>query len=109
MRMLALATATITALGTGAATAGSGQGDPEAGYAFAQQLCAQCHHVEADWVDLSESYAPPFVDIADNTQLSDMAIRVFLQTPHKEMPNFVLTQQQIDDVIAYIATLRQPR
>ncbi len=82
------------------------EGEAFAGRAFARHLCAECHYVEPDWVDLSQSYAPPFMDIADNKQFSDIAIRVFLRTPHVEMPNFVLTQAEIDNVVAYFGYLR---
>jgi hypothetical protein len=35
-----------------------------------------------------------------------MALYVILQTPHREMPDLILAQQEKDDVIAYILTLK---
>jgi len=37
--------------------------------------------------------------------MTPMALRVFLQAPHSRMPNLHLTQQEIDDLSAYIFSL----
>ena len=83
------------------------EGEAFAGQVFARNFCSECHYVEPDWVDLSQSYAPPFADIADNRQWTDIALRVWLRSPHVEMPNFILKQTEIDNVVAYIGYLRQ--
>jgi hypothetical protein len=51
--------------------------------------------------------APDFVDIANETGTTAMALLVFLHTPHASMPNLVLTNDQSNDVIAYIMSLRR--
>ena len=84
-------------------------GEAFAGQVFARNFCSECHYVEKDWVDLSQSYAPPFADIADNRQWTDIALRVWLRSPHVEMPNFILSQTEIDNVVAYIGYLRERR
>jgi hypothetical protein len=33
-------------------------------------------------------------------------LRAFLQTPHGQMPDFTLGRDQIDDVVAYLLSLR---
>ena len=38
---------------------------------------------------------------------TSMSLRVFLQTPHPSMPDYRLTREELDDVVAYILTLRR--
>jgi hypothetical protein len=35
-------------------------------------------------------------------------LRVFLQTPHDRMPDLHLSREEIDDLIAYILSMREP-
>jgi hypothetical protein len=41
--------------------------------------------------------------------MSEMALRVWFQSPHPSMPNLVLTERLADDLIAYIMSLKQDR
>ena len=107
MRAVILAGTVAGMLGSASAMADEPEGEAFAGQVFARNFCAECHYVEKDWVDLSQSYAPPFADIADNRQWTDIALRVWLRSPHVEMPNFILKQTEIDNVVAYIGYLRQ--
>jgi mono/diheme cytochrome c family protein len=36
-----------------------------------------------------------------------MSLHAFLLTPHANMPNYRLTSEEIDDVVAYILSLRR--
>jgi mono/diheme cytochrome c family protein len=36
-----------------------------------------------------------------------MSLRVFLQTPHANMPNFQLSRAETDAIVAYILSLRR--
>ncbi len=84
-------------------------GDPAAGLDYARAICADCHDVEREWDELAAFYGPPFVDIAALPSTTAMSLRVFLRTPHENMPNLVLTDQELDDVIAYILSLKPER
>ena len=81
-------------------------GDPVEGQQLARNFCADCHHVEDGWTAFDSYYAPAFADIAANPQYTALAIRVFLRTPHVDMPDFILTEEQTDNVIGYILSLR---
>ena len=35
-----------------------------------------------------------------------MYLRVFLRTPHRDMPNFILAEEETDNIIAYIHSLK---
>ncbi len=38
---------------------------------------------------------------------TSMSLRVFLQSPHGNMPDYRLTREQMDDVVAYLLSLRR--
>ena len=94
-----------------AATAAQAQdlpGDPAAGLAFAEEVCAGCHQVAGSpAMPPAEGAPPPFELIADDPAVTEMALRVFFQTPHANMPDIALTPKQMDDVIAYILSLKE--
>ncbi len=89
---------------TGGATADEA-GDARAGEALAIKACSQCHVV-------SKRVGPPFAEIANGPLASPNALRDFLRSTHADvshpnaMPSPGLTERQIDDLAAYIASLR---
>lgn len=90
-----------------AAEAGGAQsiGDARAGREVATSLCIQCHRI--DGVGRDPSRIPPdFGAIADMGSQTALSLRIFLQTPHGNMPRYQLTRDETDDVIAYILSLR---
>ena len=84
-------------------------GDPVAGERFAMNVCAECHMVSVGQSGLYRADAPTFPDMANMPSTTALSLRVFLQTPHakRNMPDLVLSESQMDDVIAYILSLRQ--
>jgi len=81
-------------------------GDPVAGAGFAQEICATCHRVEPGQHGVSLEGAPAFQDVADDPAVTSIALRVFLRSPHEEMPDFMLSETETDDIIAYILSLK---
>lgn len=80
-------------------------GDAGAGRVLARAWCAQCHVVEADQAEASD-VAPPFAQVANDPAKSKLGIAAWLAAPHPPMPNLNLSQVQIDDLVAYIETLK---
>ncbi|KJB97576.1 cytochrome C [Skermanella aerolata KACC 11604] len=39
-------------------------------------------------------------------EITELALRSYLQTTHPVMPNIMLTREQADDVIAYLLTFK---
>ena len=78
------------------------RGDADAGARFAQRECAACHVVGGDWPANPRSPAPSFENIAGEPSATALSLRVFLNTPHRNMPNLILSETETDDVIAYI-------
>jgi mono/diheme cytochrome c family protein len=83
-------------------------GDADAGRHLAETWCSTCHVVSAGQSQSTSTGAPPFQAIAAETSITPMALDVFLQTPHHRMPDLHLSRAEIDDVSAYILSLRTP-
>lgn len=79
--------------------------DAEAGRALARSWCAHCHVVEERQAQASD-IAPPFAQIANDPKKTKLGLEAWLADPHPPMPNLNLSQAQIDDLIAYIETLK---
>lgn len=95
----------VVAAGLLAVSAPARSGDPEAGHVLAQTWCAQCHIVEASQTKASD-VAPPFAQIANDPAKSRSSIELWLADPHPPMPKLSLTRKQIDDLTAYIESLK---
>ena len=49
---------------------------------------------------------PPFPEVARRASTTALSLNAFLRTPHARMPNVALTPAQLEDLIAYILSLR---
>lgn len=81
-------------------------GDAAAGYMFAREACAQCHVVTDNQPQPYALAVPSFFDIANDSAATVSSLNAFLRTPHDRMPDFILKQGDVDNVIAYILSLR---
>ncbi len=90
--------------GGGAATA-QDIGDPAAGRRLAEAWCTECHAIGAKTVQ-GVRPGPDFVSVANRPSTTPLSLNVFLRSSHDNMPNFILTRGQADDIVAYILTLK---
>jgi mono/diheme cytochrome c family protein len=81
-------------------------GDPRKGLAYAQEICSTCHNVLRTDAPSPNKQAPPFKKIANTPGMSVTALTVWSRTTHPTMPNLVIAPEDMDDLIAYIVTLR---
>ena len=88
------------------ATAAQEAGLVEAGARIARESCVSCHSIDGGSVKLRAGAAPAFAAIAAMPSTTEVAIKEFLQTPHANMPNIMLTQNEIDALAAYILDFR---
>ena len=105
-----LRTLALAALLAGAALPAAAQpepGDPASGLRLSATWCANCHRVAPGGPGPSTDAAPTFRAIAQMPSTTSMSLRVFLQTPHPNMPDYRLTREELDDVVAYLLTLRR--
>jgi cytochrome c len=105
MRKIGYLAAALAAAATGA-QAQTG-GDARRGGELAGQWCASCHGTgEANGQILSDA-APSFQTVAERPTTTATSLRLFLQTPHRRMPNFALSGAETDDAVAYILSLKR--
>jgi mono/diheme cytochrome c family protein len=78
-----------------------------AGQDLALKWCSECHLVARDQPEPASDAAPSFFEVADRSSTTEISLRAFLMSPHGEMPNIMLTREQIDEVVAYILSLRR--
>ena len=53
--------------------------------------------------------APPFTAIAEAKGTTASSLAAFFDTPHRRMPNFILSRAERRDVVSYILSLRNRR
>jgi mono/diheme cytochrome c family protein len=99
----------ITILGLTAvlsAAAYAQDGDVRAGRAYAEAVCARCHDIE-DGLLSPNPKSPPFGTIAHTPGITGAALNTILRTPHRDMPDLILPKQDLENVIAYILSLKR--
>lgn len=101
-----LAVALVAALAAGMPAAADGPGDPAFGRGLAVDFCSECHVVSPDQRRSGSEAAPDLTERMHHPGLTEMALRSYLQTSHPVMPNIRLTQEQTDDLVAYLLTLK---
>ena len=99
--MLTIAALTLLVPATGHAQA---SGDPAAGLSLARQWCTSCHVVEP--AGRGGQSGPSFLEIANSPDRTRPTLKAWLTNPHPPMPNLNLTNKEINDVIAYLESLR---
>lgn len=81
-------------------------GDPiSRGGSLVQAWCLQCHSIGP--LSGSAPAERDFKAIARMPSTTELSLRVFLQSSHREMPNFVIKGHDLDDIVAYILSLRK--
>ena len=95
----------VTNLGTIALAATDGPGSPSYGRDLAGDLCGDCHIVSPGQ-QYSGQIGPNLIERVRDPEITELALRSYLRTTHPVMPNIMLTQEQADDVIAYLLTFK---
>jgi mono/diheme cytochrome c family protein len=81
-------------------------GDIASGRHIADALCAACHQIDLGQPEKSTA-APGFAQVAKLPSTTALALNVFLQSSHTHMPNYQLTRQETDDIVAFIMSLKE--
>jgi len=81
-------------------------GDVAAGRQLSATWCSSCHLVAPSASSGIVNGTPTFPAIARMKSTTVLSLRAFLQTPHARMPDLHLTRDEIDNIAAYILSLR---
>jgi mono/diheme cytochrome c family protein len=79
-------------------------GDAAAGKDLATTWCSACHLMEGG--QTTADGARPFASIAHDPKVTADRLRGFLVRPHGGMPELNLTRQEIENLVAYIESLK---
>ena len=90
---------------TCACEASAQDADVAAGAAYAKQVCAPCHAVLPNQQISPLPQAPTFQKVANIPGMTEMSLSVWLQSSHPTMPNIILKQDDLRNVVAYIHSL----
>ncbi|MEO1207396.1 MAG: cytochrome c [Pseudomonadota bacterium] len=83
--------------------------DAARGQVLAERLCATCHVVGPTQTGAATAGPPTFASIANRPGQTRERILNVLIAPHPPMPNVQMTLHEIDDIIAYLDTMRSPQ
>lgn len=98
---------TLSLLFMPASAGAQDNGDAGAGLAYVSAYCAVCHAVERGEAESPVFNAPAFDVIANSPDITGRALAVILQTPHENMPDFIIPQAERDNIITYIMSLQR--
>lgn len=84
--------------------AGAAAAQPADGRKLARTQCAACHDVGVG-KQAQGNEGPSFHDIAKMPSTTELSLKVFLRSSHRNMPNLMLTADEIDALAAYILEL----
>ncbi len=77
------------------------------GEATARKLCVNCHIIEPDSKrDQVTAGIPSFMAIANKPGITESKLRGFMLNPHPPMPEVQLTKNELDNLAAYILSLK---
>jgi mono/diheme cytochrome c family protein len=82
-------------------------GNIEEGHRFARESCSQCHLLGDETGRSMNEEAPPFNQIANTPGMTSTALKVFLVTPHRHMPELIVGGDDAENVVAYILSLKK--
>jgi mono/diheme cytochrome c family protein len=107
---IVLSALTLAVLGVSASLAGPVTSAPDAahGKALAQRLCSNCHLVTSEQTHANAD-VPSFREIANRQGQTEGAIMGNIVIPKHPMPVIPITKSELNDLAAYIMSLRDPQ
>ena len=76
------------------------------GHIYSLQICGQCHAVDRNDFVSPNPASPPFHSIMSRKENTDMALLVWLHSPHETMPDIRVEADDLQNLVAYMASLR---
>ena len=82
-------------------------GDAAHGRGLAENWCSSCHLVSAEQKTTRKAAAPPFAAIAQSSTFNADRLAYLLYDPHPKMAKLALSRTAIEDIAAYIVSLKK--
>jgi mono/diheme cytochrome c family protein len=83
-------------------------GNAARGQAYAKDNCAECHAIDKLTEYSPVRAAPRFERLANTPGMTGMALTAWLYSSHKSMPNLIVRDENLDNLVAYIRSLKRP-
>lgn len=99
--------AVVIGLALAGAASARNAGNAVLGHVVARAWCVNCHVVDTEQASATAAGPPTFAAIALLPTSNPRSLRAFLMAPHPPMPDFQLSNDQIDDLSAYILSLKR--
>lgn len=82
-------------------------GNAATGLRYAEQACGECHAVArgVTWSPVPE--APAFDSVANTPGMTRTALNAWLHSTHPSMPHLIVEPDRIDDLAAYLDSLKR--
>jgi mono/diheme cytochrome c family protein len=96
----------LLTVSTPAPAMGQQIGDAEKGFQYALEFCSECHAVSPSQSLSPLPKAPRFDDVANIPGMTAISLTAWFQTSHPTMPNIVMTDAEMRNVIQYILSLK---
>src|SRR5262245_17138349 len=76
------------------------------GHRLAQAWCKACHAIDMNTAGAAGT-APDFVAIANQPSTTELSLKVFLASSHRNMPNLILKPEETGNLVSYILSLKR--
>jgi mono/diheme cytochrome c family protein len=81
-------------------------GDAAKGHQYVQQICSECHTVEKGQLPSPNGQTPTFETVAKTPGMTAIALTAVLRTPNRNMPNIIIADDDLRNVVAYDLSLQ---
>lgn len=82
-------------------------GNAVLGRAYAERTCAACHAVDLGGMRSPDPRARPFDAIANTPGMTRTALNAWLNSSHTNMPDLIVEPENVDNLYAYLFTLKR--
>ena len=76
------------------------------GHRLAEAWCKACHVIDMRTAGTANT-APDFVAIANQPSTTELSLKDFLGSNHRNMPNLILRPEPADNLVSYILSLKR--
>ena len=83
------------------------QGEAGPGLTYAKQQCAECHWVGKQKGSSPNLFAKSFRELANRRDTTVISLAAWMQSEHVDMPHIMPKPEDLNDVIAYIISLKE--
>jgi mono/diheme cytochrome c family protein len=101
MKLALLSSTILLLVSTGLSAEPLETGDPQEGFVYAKEVCANCHAILPNQSSPVRE-APTFDQIADRSGRSAKAVIERIKAEHPMMPNIPIKRDELNDLAAYI-------